>query len=159
MKRGWLRGPRRGFGLAPMQDTQRMHEPLSQSLALEANHGTFCTLPRESQQGGTVAASDGRKRGSPCPPISGTPCVLNNIPQERQERQLCLRSTLNALLGGPRVTKSELDALADSLTAPTAFLFSPHRTPVLGNYDVTTLEACCTARGLVSSGVLEGVDR
>jgi hypothetical protein len=62
--------------------------------------------------------------------------------------QHCLKHAVNNLAQRPALTSSELDAIADRLapnTAPLPFVH-PHRTWVLGNWDVNVLE--CALRGL-----------
>ena len=61
--------------------------------------------------------------------------------QERQRLSLCLQHTLNNLCQEPKFCKQDLDRLANGLTPPKFGVFSPHFTPVLGNYDVNVLEA------------------
>jgi josephin len=54
----------------------------------------------------------------------------------------CLVHALNNLAQRPAVTPGDLDALADRLApgAPPLPFFHPHRTALLGNYDVNVLE-------------------
>lgn len=78
---------------------------------------------------------------------------------ERQSLQQCLRHTLNNLLQRPALTSRHLDALADGLTPPAGplgLLGSPHRTPLLGNYDVHVLEIALRELGKELSWVNMG---
>lgn len=67
---------------------------------------------------------------------------MTAIYHERQCLQQCLRHAINALAQRPAVSSAQLDALADRLAPgriPLPFLH-PHRTFVLGCYDVNVLE-------------------
>ncbi|PNH06685.1 Josephin-like protein [Tetrabaena socialis] len=88
-----------------------------------------------------------RTSATTCPDHQGVPMAPPSY-HERQSRQLCLKHTLNNLLQRPAFTAADLDRLADGMSPPgPGGIFSPHRTPWLGNYDVNVLELALRQHG------------
>ncbi|GMH44850.1 hypothetical protein BSKO_12802 [Bryopsis sp. KO-2023] len=59
---------------------------------------------------------------------------------EKQRLMFCLEHCINNLFQSQVVTSWKLDEYAEQLTPTRFFLYNPHRTPFLGNYDVNVLE-------------------
>ena len=64
-----------------------------------------------------------------------------------------MRAALNGLLQRPAFTKASLDEIADGMTPPWLGVWSPHRTPYFGNFDINVLEAALITVGKVRAGV------
>ncbi|PSC72202.1 josephin [Micractinium conductrix] len=75
--------------------------------------------------------------------------VLAPTYHERQRLQRCLLHSLNNLLQRPAYTGGDLDAFANQLAPGLSFLplWHPHRTLLLGNWDVNVLELALRRQG------------
>lgn len=93
----------------------------------------------------------------PPPSASWLPASLVHNPasltvQERQRLHRCLQHALNNLYQTAEFSTTELDGIADALAPgrlPLPLLGHPHRTLLLGNYDVNVLEVALRRRGMV----------